>query len=1324
MSANRFSGGWGGRRRRSRKAKAEYHRARFEVLEPRYALSVSIAPLADVTLLAGAPLNLAVNATDPDFDVLYYEVSSSNPDVKATLLDPYYNQSVRISVSYTGNPNTTSDDFSGDMVFQLFEEWSPVTTARFIDLVDSGGEDGGPFYDGLTFHRVIDGFIVQGGDPNGDGTGGSGAEFNDEFSPELQFTSAGILAMANSGADTNDSQFFITDAAARWLDYRYTIFGFLTSGEEILQKISAVPTDSDDKPNYTVQIDSVSVEINTEDQVLHLAAEAGTTGTSTVTVKAMTINEYGNEQVLASRSFKVTLAADTNNNRPYVDPETPIETTDGDALNAIELAAGSSTTFQINGVDVEGDAIYYGATTQNSTSGVTVTVDSTTGIVTLTASSSAAGVTAIAVGVRKPTVDSNDSNPWDTEVIPVYVNPAAPTVTLAAASDTGLSSTDGVTNLNGSSGKPLTFTVGGTISGAVVEVFADGVLIGQATASGTSTTITTVGAYTLSDGPHSITACQTLYDQEVDFGNYQGTIDLSSEESAPTNIVVDTVTASITSSPVTTATEGQPYSYQVTTDESGIGQFSLVTMPAGMSINPATGLITWTPADVGNSTNPVKVRLSDLAGNVVDQSFSVYVVPVNKAPVATAQTVRMLSDTSKTITLSGDDSDPEVVQTLTFAIVTGPSHGTITNFNSATGTLTYTPEAGYVGADSVTFTVTDDGTAGEPAALTSDSATVSIVVAQKNNDPVADDQSVATSEDTAKSIMLTGNDGDEDAVQTLTFQIVRQPLHGTLSGFNAATGQVTYTPDADYNGSDSFTFTVTDHDENAEPTSLVSAAATVSINVAAVNDRPTAESATVTVVKNTPRSITLTGADGDPEVAQTLVFTIVNPPSHGTLSGFDPATGQVTYTPDNDYGGTDSFTFTVTDDGTAGDPAGLTSDAATITIHVSGVNHEPTAVAQNVATDEDTSLAITLSGDDGDSGIEQTLRYTIVSAPSHGTLSGFDPATGAVVYTPGPDFNGTDSFTFTVTDDDAAGDPANLTSSPAVVSITVSPVDDAPRFHATASKSVYPSQTVRLRVEAYDVDVPAGTIRYSLEPGSPEGMSIDAVTGEILWTVPNAYPAGTITLTVRATEYDAEGTAGLSSLGSAEVVVQDFSILAVGGLFGEAPAGLGRPLSGVAAPGGGSFLFSASGPAAALAGFTLSSTQTPLWLQSQGGAGLSLSDQVNLLNSATLGEHRLGADTGYGGGMVVNPSDADKQGDQEKAGDRAPADSEKRAPNAPEDSKPAPAHKQSQSPAGKQARREAARSVDFALAFLADDADYAEATSGDEATGAAEGAGA
>src|SRR5205807_158028 len=110
-------------------------------------------------------------------------------------------RSLKLNVSGVDSNNVA---FNGDLVFRLFESDEPATTARIIQLVNSG------FYNNLTFHRVIPGFVAQGGDPSGNGTGGSGTKFNDEFKTDLTFTSNGLLAMANSGDDTNDSQFFIT----------------------------------------------------------------------------------------------------------------------------------------------------------------------------------------------------------------------------------------------------------------------------------------------------------------------------------------------------------------------------------------------------------------------------------------------------------------------------------------------------------------------------------------------------------------------------------------------------------------------------------------------------------------------------------------------------------------------------------------------------------------------------------------------------------------------------------------------------------------------------------------------------------------------------------------------------------------------------------------------------------------------------------------------------------------------------------------------------------------------------------------------------------
>jgi hypothetical protein len=212
-----------------------------------------------------------------------------------------------------------------------------------------------------------------------------------------------------------------------------------------------------------------------------------------------------------------------------------------------------------------------------------------------------------------------------------------------------------------------------------------------------------------------------------------------------------------------------------------------------------------------------------------------------------------------------------------------------------------------------------------------------------NQPPVANSQTLATAEDTAWPIALTGDDGDPEVTQTLTFALDTEPSHGTLSGFVPSTGYVLYTPDTDYNGPDSFTFAVTDDDQAGDPAALTSAPATVTITVNSVNDVPLANSQTLATAEDTALPIVLTGDDGDPEVVQTLVFALGSEPSHGTLSGFNSVTGEVLYTPEVGYFGNDSFTFAVIDDASAGEPASLTSTEATVDVTVTASGTGPIA---------------------------------------------------------------------------------------------------------------------------------------------------------------------------------------------------------------------------------------------------------------------------------------------------------------------------------------------------------------------------------------------
>ena len=158
----------------------------------------------------------------------------------------------------------------GDIRLELFENHAPKTVANFVGLAEgtkewqdpvSGDTRTDPFYDGLTFHRIIDGFMVQGGCPRGDGRGGPGYQFDDEIHPELQFTEPYLLAMANAGPGTNGSQFFITSVPTGWLNGKHTIFGEVKdeASQKVVDQLNSVATDPRDRPLEDVVIESIEI---------------------------------------------------------------------------------------------------------------------------------------------------------------------------------------------------------------------------------------------------------------------------------------------------------------------------------------------------------------------------------------------------------------------------------------------------------------------------------------------------------------------------------------------------------------------------------------------------------------------------------------------------------------------------------------------------------------------------------------------------------------------------------------------------------------------------------------------------------------------------------------------------------------------------------------------------------------------------------------------------------------------------------------------------------------------------------------------------------
>ena len=281
-----------------------------------------------------------------------------------------------------------------------------------------------------------------------------------------------------------------------------------------------------------------------------------------------------------------------------------------------------------------------------------------------------------------------------------------------------------------------------------------------------------------------------------------------------------------------------------------------------------------------------------------------------------------------------------------------------------------------------------------------------MTVTPVNDAPVAEDDHATTTEETPVAIDILANDGDIDSVlDPSSVTVTTPPAHGTTS-VDPATGQVTYTPEPNWSGTDTFTYQVCD---GATPALCDSAVVTVDVTPTA--DPPAAADDAGTTPEDTPITIDILGNDSDPDgnLDPTSV-SITAGPLYGTVA-IDPATGEVTYTPDPDWNGNDAFSYQVCD---SGSPAACVT--ASVLVTVTPVNDPPAPVDDAAITGENEPVTIDVIGNDTDPDNDlDPNSFVIVVDPAHGTVT-YDPTTGELVYTPDQGFTGTDTFTYRVCD--------------------------------------------------------------------------------------------------------------------------------------------------------------------------------------------------------------------------------------------------------------------------------------------------------------------
>ncbi len=522
--------------------------------------------------------------------------------------------------------------------------------------------------------------------------------------------------------------------------------------------------------------------------------------------------------------------------------------------------------------------------------------------------------------------------------------------------------------------------------------------------------------------------------------------------------------------------DGDSLSYLLVTDATN-----------GIAVVNPDGSYRYTPNADYNGDDSFSYKVND---GRVDSNIAIVtltVTTVNDAPVSSAGSLTTSQDVAGSGVLVATDIEGDA---LVFSIATQATDGVVVIDDAMTGAFTYTPNTGYAGNDSFSFRA-NDGT------LDSNISSIAITVTDINDAPTATSASITTAEDMA-SVGVTPTVFDADSGDSHTFAIEAQPTNGTAE---VVGNQLVYTPNADFNGSDGFTFRATD-------SGGLSVVGTARITVTAVNDAPVIIDASVSTTEDTAFNGNLpvaTDIDGD-----SLNYLLVADAANGsTVVNPD---GSYSYTPNADFFGSDSFSYKV-NDGT------IDSSVAQINMTVIAVNDAPVSSAGSLATSQNAAGRGVLVATDIEA---DPLTFAIVSQATEGIVVIRNTTTGAYTYTPNSGYVGSDSFSFKVNDGTV---DSNISS----IAVIVTDINDAPSATSARITTAEDITSVGVTPSVSDPDI--GDTHTFIIATQPANGTAQVVGNQLVYT-PNLNFNGNDSFAFRATD-----AGGLFVVGTANVSV-------------------------------------------------------------------------------------------------------------------------------------------------------------------------------------------